>query len=69
MFIVYCSSGWCEPRREEANREAASRSSQLYSEHQTIYIVRIRKSHLSYMYNHKDKPHMAQSYFSIEAYE
>lgn len=35
-------------------------SSQLYSEHQTIYAWRVKKSHWSKVYKHKDKPHMAK---------
>lgn len=51
-----------------------SGSSQLYSEHQTVYTLRI-KSHMSKVSSHKDKPlmvdkpHMAKACFSIEAYK
>ena len=48
---------------------------QFYSEHQTIYTIRVRKSHMSKVYNHKDKlrvadkPHSEETCFSIEAHK
>jgi hypothetical protein len=31
---------------------------QFYSEHQTIYTLRIKKSHMSKLYNHKVRSHI-----------
>lgn len=42
-----------------------SRDSQLFSERQTIYALRVKKSHLS----KADKPHMVKTCFSIEAHK
>lgn len=42
-------------------------SSQLYWEHQTVLSSAGKKSQLSEVYNHKDKPHRAKPRFSIEA--
>jgi hypothetical protein len=52
--------------------------SQVYSEHQTIYILRAKKSHMHKACNQKGKPHMEkqtnkhtnkQMCFFIEAYK
>lgn len=51
----------------------ASHSSQLYAEHQTIYTLRLKKSHMSQAVSHKDKlqmadkPDVAKACFSKEA--
>ena len=47
----------------------ASWSSQMYSEYQTIHTLKVKKSQLSKLYNHKDKLHVAQTCFSKEAYK
>lgn len=46
-----------------------SRNSQLYSEHQTLYTLRVEKKRMSKVCNHTDKLHMAKTRFSIEAHE
>ena len=46
----------------------ASRNSQLYSEHQTIYTLRVKNNHLSNVHSHKDKAHVAKSCFSLGVY-
>jgi hypothetical protein len=43
--------------------------SQLYSQHQTIYTLRVKKSHPSSVDNHKDKPHVANPCLLIQAYK
>ena len=47
--------GWCELRWAKA-----SCNRQLYSEHQTVYTLEVKKSHLSKLLSHKDKPYMAK---------
>ena len=44
-------------------------NSQLYSEHQTVYTLRVKKSHPSKVCNHKDKTHVGETCFSTEAYK
>jgi hypothetical protein len=44
-------------------------SSQVYSEHQAVYTLRVKKSHRSKVCNHKDKTHMAKTCFLTEAYK
>ena len=50
-------------------------NSQLYSEPQTVYTLGGKKDHPNKvlvseaLYNHKDKPHVAKTCFSIEAYK
>jgi hypothetical protein len=39
------------------------------AEHQTIYTLRVKKSYMSKVYNHKDKSHVAKTCFPIEAYK
>lgn len=47
-----------------------SRNSQLYSEQQTIFILGVRKSHMSKVtVAHKYKLHVAKKGFSTEAYK
>lgn len=41
----------------------------VYTENQTISILRVRKSHLSKEYNRKDNWHVAQPCFSLDAYD
>lgn len=36
-----------------------SRNSQLYLEHQTVYALRLKRSHMSKVCNHKGKPQKA----------
>jgi hypothetical protein len=43
-------------------------NSQFYPDHQAIYILRVKKNHMSKELNHKDKLHMAKACFSIEAH-
>ena len=43
-------------------------NSQLYSVHETIYTLRVKKNHMSKVFNHKDKPHVTKP-FSTEACE
>lgn len=43
-------------------------NSPLYSEHQASYTLRVKKSHLSKVSNHKDKPHTFKRCFP-EAFE
>lgn len=40
-------------------------NSQLYSEHQATYTLRVKKTHMSKVFNHKNKTHM-QKHFPIE---
>lgn len=42
-------------------------NSQLYSEHQTMYALKVKENHISKVYNHKDKLHVAKACFSMEA--
>lgn len=42
---------------------------QLYSEHEAIYTLRVKKNHLIKIYNHKDKMHLAKTCFSVEMKE
>ena len=44
-------------------------NSQLYSEHQTIYSLRVKRSHMSKVSIHKGKPHGEKTCFSIEVYK
>lgn len=44
-------------------------NSQLYSEHQIIYTLRVKKSHQSKVSKHKNKPQVVEISFPIEAYE
>lgn len=44
-----------------------SRNGQLYSEHQTIYTPRVKRSHMNKVYSHRGKLHMDKPCFSIEA--
>ena len=73
MLTILKVAGKLEPENEADYK--VSRSSQLYSEHQTIYTLRVKRSHMSKLYNHKgkshvvDKLHLAETYFSIKAYE
>lgn len=46
-----------------------SYSSQVYSEHQAIYTLGVKRGHLIKVFNHKDKPHVNKLWLSIEAYE
>ena len=57
-----------EPGRTDSKNETDSWSSQLYSEPQMTYTLN-KKDHLSKVYNHKGKPHVARACFSIEAYK
>lgn len=43
-------------------------NSQLKSEHQTTYTLKVKKNHKSKVFWYKDKPHVAKPYFSIEAH-
>lgn len=43
-------------------------NSQLYSEHQTVYTPRAKFPQADAVYNHRDKPRMAQTCFPTEAY-
>jgi hypothetical protein len=36
---------------------------------QTIYTLRVKKSHPDQGYNHRDKPQEAETCFSVKAYE
>lgn len=40
----------------EPINKAVSSSSQLYSEHLTVYTLMVKRSHMSKEYNHKGKP-------------
>ena len=73
MLTILKVAGKLEPENEADYK--VSRSSQLYSEHQTIYTLRVKRSHMSKVYNHEGKMHMAgkrhvaKTCFSIEAYK
>lgn len=43
-------------------------ASQLYSEHQTAYALRVRRSHMSKVCHRKGKPHGAKTFY-IEVYK
>lgn len=60
---VYFTSFW------GLRQTKISCSSQLYSEHLIIYTLRVKRGHLSKVFNHKVKPHVAKPCFSTEAYE
>lgn len=57
--------GWSLKMR----RTKVSSNSQLYSEHQTIITLRVKRSHVNKVYNDKGKPHVTRTYFSIEWYK
>lgn len=40
-----------------------SNSSLFYSEHQIVYSLRVKRSHMSKVYNHKGKPHRADELY------
>lgn len=61
--FVCCSSCQHEPGRTRPKNKADSYDSQLYSEHQAIYTLWVKKSQLSRVYNHKKKPHVAKTCF------
>jgi hypothetical protein len=50
-------------------------NSQLYSEHQTIYTLVVKKNHMSKVSSHEDEQHMEgkrlmmKTHFSIKAYK
>lgn len=56
-------------------RTKVSCKSQLYSEYQTFYTLRIKKSHIRKVFNHKgkshaaDKPYVSKISFSIKIYK
>lgn len=46
------------PGRMEPKNEADACNSQLSSEHQTLSTLKLEKSHMSKVQNHKDKPNV-----------
>ena len=75
---VFTALETVEPGRMELINEADSkfsRNSQLYSEHQTIYTLSVKRNDMREVYNHKGKLHVvgkrhaAQACFSLEAYK
>lgn len=53
----------------KAEQTKVSCNSQHYLEHQTIHTLRVKKSHVSRVFKHRDKLHMAKTGFSKEVYE
>ena len=69
MFIHLVSSMNLGDQSLKMSQTKVLHNSQLYSECQAIYTPRVKKNHRSKVFNHKDKPHVAKTCFSIEAYK
>lgn len=51
-----------ENKNKKEKQTKVSCNSQLYSEYQKIYIIRVKKIHMSKVYNYKGKSHVAMSH-------
>jgi hypothetical protein len=69
LFIALVDSMNLEEWGLNMNQTNVLCNGQLYSEHLTIYTSRVKKNHLSEVYNYKDKPHMVIPCFPTEAHE
>ena len=73
-YFLCCSFNWWYDapggRGLKMRQIEVSCSSQLYSEHRTIYALSIKESHLGEACNHKDKLHMVKAiFFFIELHK
>lgn len=67
MFAVLVGAVNLGKRSLKMRQTKVSCNRQLYSEHQTVYTLRVKESHQSEGYNHKDKLHMAKICFFLES--